>query len=121
MKAGTPVGGEATGTHEMRGEGSLLSTAWGLPGFLGINLGTDFGSHVGGGTDAQGCRLGQAAQPMLQGGLDLGLGREATRPYAHTVGTFANQCLPDFSSQGLLSLTPAATSSCWDFFKLLKN
>lgn len=42
MKAGTPVGGEATGTHEMRGESNLLSTAWGLPGLLGINLGTDF-------------------------------------------------------------------------------
>lgn len=113
MKAGTPVGGEATGTHEMRGESSLLSAAWGLPGLLGINLGTDFGSHVGGGTDAQGCRLGQAAQPMLQGGLDLGLGREATRPHR---GHFCQSMSPRLQQPRPSLLDPSSNLQLLGFF-----
>lgn len=37
---------------------------------------------------------------------------QARRLAAHTMGIFPNQSLADLSSQGLLSLAPAATSSC---------
>lgn len=84
----------------------------GLPGLLGTDLGPQLSLMLGGCTDALGRSLGQGPQSMLWSGPGPGW---AGKWPAHSVGIFAHQRLADLSVQGLLSLTPAATTSCWDF------